>query len=81
VSGPEAVVGATHLRVFTDGSVVALSGLVHTIIDGTRTVPLRDEHPLTTRVTGGVCALEAVMAAFAGLHDPTLDLVIDTALW
>ena len=69
VSGPEAAVDAAHLLASTYGSVVAVSGPVDIIIDGTRTVRLSNGHQLLTRVTGGGCALGAVMAAFAGLDD------------
>lgn len=48
------------------GSVVAVSGPVDLITDGIRTVRIANGHELLTRVTGGGCALGAVMAAFLG---------------
>lgn len=48
------------------GSVVAVSGPVDLITDGTRIVRIANGHELLTRVTGGGCALGAVMAAFLG---------------
>jgi hydroxyethylthiazole kinase len=69
LAGPEAAVDAAHLLATTYGSVVAVSGVVDIVTDGTRTVRLSNGHPLLTRVTGGGCALGAVMAAFAGLDD------------
>jgi len=48
------------------GSVVAVSGPVDLITDGARTLRLANGHELLTRVTGGGCALGAVMAAFLG---------------
>jgi hydroxyethylthiazole kinase len=69
LAGPEAAVDAAHLLASTYGSVVAVSGAVDIVTDGTRTVRLSNGHPLLTRVTGGGCALGAVMAAFAGLDD------------
>lgn len=48
------------------GSVVAVSGPVDLITDGARVVRLGNGHELLTRVTGGGCALGAVMAAFLG---------------
>lgn len=51
------------------GAVVAVSGPVDLVTDGTRTASVANGDVLLTRVTGGGCALGAVMAAFAAL-DP-----------
>jgi hydroxyethylthiazole kinase len=48
------------------GSVVAVSGPVDLVTDGVRVVRIANGHELLTRVTGGGCALGAVMAAFLG---------------
>ncbi|KQR36875.1 hydroxyethylthiazole kinase [Microbacterium sp. Leaf159] len=48
------------------GSVVAVSGPVDLITDGRRVVRIANGDELLTRVTGGGCALGAVMAAFLG---------------
>jgi hydroxyethylthiazole kinase len=48
------------------GSVVAVSGPIDLITDGRRVLRLANGHELLTRVTGGGCALGAVMAAFLG---------------
>jgi hydroxyethylthiazole kinase len=48
------------------GSVVAVSGPVDLITDGEQVLRLANGHELLTRVTGGGCALGAVMAAFLG---------------
>ncbi|MFF3029068.1 hydroxyethylthiazole kinase [Microbacterium sp. NPDC057944] len=48
------------------GSIVAVSGPVDLITDGQRVLRLANGHELLTRVTGGGCALGAVMAAFLG---------------
>lgn len=48
------------------GSVVAVSGPIDLITDGFRVLRLANGHELLTRVTGGGCALGAVMAAFLG---------------
>ncbi|MBO9626083.1 MAG: hydroxyethylthiazole kinase [Microbacterium sp.] len=48
------------------GSVVAVSGPVDLITDGARVHRIANGHELLTRVTGGGCALGAVMAAFLG---------------
>jgi hydroxyethylthiazole kinase len=47
------------------GSVVAVSGAVDLITDGRRVVRIANGDELLTRVTGGGCALGAVMAAFS----------------
>src|SRR6185503_12571356 len=48
-------------------SVIAVSGATDHITDGTRMVRLSNGHPWLTRVTGGGCALGALMAAFAAV--------------
>lgn len=48
------------------GAVVAVSGPVDLITDGRRVIRLANGDELLTRVTGGGCALGAVMAAFLG---------------
>lgn len=48
------------------GGVVAVSGPVDLITDGERVLRVSNGHELLTRVTGGGCALGAVMAAFLG---------------
>jgi hydroxyethylthiazole kinase len=47
------------------GGVVAVSGPVDVITDGRDIVRVRNGHPHLTRMTGGGCALGAVIAAFA----------------
>nr|WP_308797291.1 hydroxyethylthiazole kinase [Agromyces protaetiae] len=62
---------AEHLA-RTYGSVVAVSGPVDLITDGTRTARISNGDALLTRITGGGCALGAIMAAFlatAPAHD------------
>ncbi|GAA3634287.1 hydroxyethylthiazole kinase [Kineosporia mesophila] len=53
------------------GGVVAVSGPVDLITDGRRSVRLANGHVWLTRVTGGGCALGAVMAAFAAVESDT----------
>lgn len=62
---------ATHLAQH-HGSVVAISGEVDLITDGTDTVRVSNGHPFLTRVTGGGCALGAVTAAFLSVSDDPL---------
>ncbi len=51
------------------GTVVAVSGPVDLVTDGTRTARIANGDVLLTKVTGGGCALGAVMAAFAAVED------------
>lgn len=48
------------------GAVVAISGAVDVVTDGDQVLRVSGGHPLLTRITGGGCALGAVMAAFLG---------------
>lgn len=66
----DAVAAATALAERT-GGVVAVSGPVDLVVGGGRSVRVGNGDPLLTRVTGGGCALGAVMAAYAaGDDDP-----------
>jgi len=62
--GPEAALGAAIEIAGAHGAVVAVSGPVDVITDGARVVRCRNGTALLTQVTGGGCALGAVMAAF-----------------
>ena len=63
---PDAAAEAALLLATRYGSVVAVSGPVDLITDGERTYRVANGDELLTRVTGGGCALGAVMAAFLG---------------
>ncbi len=54
------------------GGVVAVSGPVDLVVGLGRTVRVANGDPLLTRVTGGGCALGAVMAAYAAVDDDRL---------
>jgi hydroxyethylthiazole kinase len=54
------------------GGIVAVSGPVDLVTDGDRQVRIGNGDPLLTKVTGGGCALGAVMAAFAAVTDDRL---------
>lgn len=71
--GTEAAAGAAQELARTTGAVVAVSGPVDLITDGDRVVRIANGHELLTRVTGGGCALGAVMAAFLGTARQTGD--------
>ncbi|MEC5193470.1 hydroxyethylthiazole kinase [Arthrobacter sp. MP_M7] len=68
-----AALGAAKRLAASSSSTVAVSGAVDLIVgpDG-EAVGVANGHPLLTRVTGGGCALGAVMAAFAALTDDPL---------
>ena len=63
---PDAAADAAVTLAHRFGSIVAVSGPVDLITDGRRVLRLANGHELLTRVTGGGCALGAVMAAFLG---------------
>ncbi|MFS2241770.1 hydroxyethylthiazole kinase [Microbacterium sp. OR16] len=62
----DAALGAARSLATRFGAVVAVSGAVDLITDGTRVIRIANGDPLLTRVTGGGCALGALMAAFLG---------------
>ena len=62
----DAAADAAVLLAERHGSVVAVSGPVDLLTDGERVIRIANGDPLLTLVTGGGCALGAVMAAFLG---------------
>ncbi|NQX03905.1 hydroxyethylthiazole kinase [Rathayibacter sp. VKM Ac-2856] len=85
VDGPEDALEAATALAHRVGAVVAVSGAVDVITDGERVVRVSGGHPLLTRVTGGGCALGAVMAAFLGAQPSDGDAlgaaVAASAVW
>lgn len=78
----EAALDAATLLARTYGTVVAVSGPVDHITDGHRVVRVHTGDALLTKVTGGGCALGAVMAAFASLEpDPLRAAVAATSVY
>lgn len=67
---------AAHDLARRTGAVVAVSGPIDVVVDGSRTARIAGGHPLLTRVTGGGCALGAVMAAFAGVADDPFEAAV-----
>ena len=65
----DAALAAADLLAGITGGVIAVSGPVDIITDGRERVRIHNGHPLMTQVTGGGCALGAVMAAFASVDD------------
>ncbi|QWC85085.1 hydroxyethylthiazole kinase [Nocardioidaceae bacterium] len=60
----------------TLGGVVAVSGAVDVVTDGDRTTRVANGHPWLTQVTGGGCALGAVVAAFRAVESDTLSATV-----
>jgi len=73
-----ALAAATALAGET-GAVIAVSGPVDVLTDGRELVRIANGHPLLTRVTGGGCALGAVMAAFAAIDDDSFATTVAAA--
>jgi hydroxyethylthiazole kinase len=67
--GVEAAEDTAHRLARRAHSVIAVSGPVDFITDGVRTARIANGDALLTRVTGGGCALGAVMAAFAAVDE------------
>jgi hydroxyethylthiazole kinase len=80
----DAATEAAILLAHQHGSVVAVSGPVDLLTDGERVVRIANGDELLTRVTGGGCALGAVMAAFLGAaraaRIPDFDAVVAASL-
>ncbi len=74
----EAVDGGRALAQRT-GAVVAISGVVDYITDGTEVVPVPGGHELMPRVTGTGCALGAVIAAFLAVSPSPLDAAVSAS--
>ncbi|MFE6965473.1 hydroxyethylthiazole kinase [Agromyces sp. NPDC057679] len=72
----EAAAGAAAQLAARFGAVVAVSGPVDLITDGTRTARIANGDALLTRVTGGGCALGAVTAAFLATSDDPFEATV-----
>ncbi|MGO1770086.1 MAG: hydroxyethylthiazole kinase [Microbacterium sp.] len=71
---PERALAAAGAFAREIGSIVAVSGQEDLITDGADVVRVSNGHPLLTRVTGGGCALGAVVAAFLAVRGDTSPL-------
>ncbi|WP_329126093.1 hydroxyethylthiazole kinase [Streptomyces sp. NBC_01465] len=67
--GVEAAEHAARTLAESAGCVVAVSGPVDLVTDGRRDARIANGDVLLTRVTGGGCALGAVLAAFAAVDE------------
>ncbi|GAA1995388.1 hydroxyethylthiazole kinase [Nakamurella flavida] len=63
------------------GTVVAASGPVDLITDGTRTVRVASGHPLLTRVTGVGCSLGALIGACLAVGDDAVLAAAAATAW
>lgn len=63
VDTPDAALSAATTLARASGSVIAVSGAVDLVTDGLTMIRIANGDALLTRVTGGGCALGAVMAA------------------
>ena len=79
--GTDAAAGAARALALRTGGVVAVSGPVDLVTDGTEVVRIGGGDALLTRVTGGGCSLGAVMAAFLGVCRPFDAAVAASALY
>jgi hydroxyethylthiazole kinase len=70
----DAIVAARRLAEAT-GAVVAITGAVDYVTDGSRVLTLHNGHPLMTRVTGMGCAATAIVGACIALGEPALPTV------
>jgi hydroxyethylthiazole kinase len=65
--GSEQAVGAARVLARETGSVVAVTGRVDYVTDGTRVVVVANGHPTMTLVTAVGCSVSALAAAFLSL--------------
>ncbi len=70
LAGEEASPEAVRAFAAAQGVVVALTGPVDLVTDGTTSLAIANGHDLMTRVTAMGCAATALVAAFTALTDP-----------
>jgi hydroxyethylthiazole kinase len=73
LAGEDATPSSIQTFAKTHRTVVALTGAVDLITDGTRLIRIENGHPLMGYVTAMGCAGTALVAAFAALHDNALE--------
>jgi len=77
---PEDAIDIAKDLAHQQSTVIAVSGPIDHITDGSQVVRLSNGHPWLTLVTGGGCALGALMAAFAAVvPDPIVAAAAATA--
>lgn len=75
-SSVDAALTASQMLARVTGGVVAVSGATDVVTDGVSVVRLTNGHPVLTKVTGGGCALGAIMAAFAAVTPDALTAAV-----
>jgi hydroxyethylthiazole kinase len=73
LAGDDAVPEAVQAFARAHDTVVALTGAVDLIADGTRVIHIANGHPLMARVTAMGCASTALIAAFTALYPNALE--------
>ncbi|MBH0054438.1 hydroxyethylthiazole kinase [Salinibacterium sp. SWN139] len=75
-SSVDAALTAAQMLARVTGGAVAVSGATDLVTDGVSVVRLTNGHPVLTKVTGGGCALGAIMAAFAAVTPDALTAAV-----
>jgi hydroxyethylthiazole kinase len=66
--GSEAALAAARRLAISTGVVIAITGAVDFVTDGTQLIELHNGHPLMARVTGLGCSATAVIGAFLAIE-------------
>jgi len=74
-TGSEAAVDAARRLAISTGAIVAVTGAVDYVTDGTLVVAVAHGHPMMTRVTGMGCAASAITAAVLAVQPDRLRAV------
>ena len=72
-AGAEAAADAARRLADASGAVVAVTGVVDLVTDGTRVVRVANGHELLTRTTASGCALTALIGAWAAVLEDALE--------
>lgn len=70
--GSNMALSAARRLAIETGAVVAVTGAVDYVTDGTRVIAIENGHPLMTRVTGLGCSATAVIGAFLAVEADAL---------
>ena len=70
--GSNMALSAARRLAIETGAVVAVTGAVDYVTDGTRVIAIENGHPLMTRVTGLGCSATAVIGAFLAVEADVL---------
>ncbi|KAB2936442.1 MAG: hydroxyethylthiazole kinase [Candidatus Contendobacter sp.] len=82
LQGSETAVDAARTLAAETGAVVAVTGAVDYVTDGTQVAAIANGHPLMTRVTGLGCSATAIIGAFLAVErDPLVATVAGLAVF